>query len=542
MTCNDMCPVCPRRHAAGNVPARTIHGARIQFAKPTGPALAAVMFVVDCPDVNANRVGITLVGKVGREFDDCYLPAAQLHREDVYVTCAMKCQRADAEPPTPGEARQCAQHWLYREVAAVRPRVVVALGATAARVLLPDPDAARVDVDTHHGQLYGRITYTGSADHWLWAVEQPPVAGINGVHLVIVNPPSAGFAGSDLMTDVLGDFRALAQVLRALGEGRYPHVVDQYPYPTYAELTTYEDVSAALAPPHSATRGRWVAVDTETDGNTGPPWCLSFSTAPGTGYVIPADAPNALRAFQAWVTGQTYRRVLLHNALFDVRVLARMGVHGFAWRDTMHTAYQLGNQPQGLKPLAWRLAGMEMADYADVVQGPSVAPVLAWGERVLGAVSAAVPTKQPRQKLILEPIHKEWRKQALLLARRLTKLEWWHVGRVDAVAPREYAELIAGHKPSKRALNAAAPAAPVDFPNPWDWWDTREPAAAAALKMFGRGAMPSQSIVHVERTRAIQYAARDADATLRAWFALRNCVRELQRVVPAGGGKPHKTW
>lgn len=550
MTPHDMCPVCPRRHTSPTNPsARNIHGARIQLVKPTGPTPAPVMFVGDAPDSNANRTGVAMVGKLGREFDDCYLPAAQLHREDVYTTYAMKCQRADCEPPTPGEARACAQFWLPRELAAVNPRTVVAMGATAARALLTPQDADRVDVDAHHGQLYGRVVYerapeldphTG-APGWWWHLDQPPVMNTPGLHLVVVNSPSSGFAGSDLMTDVLGDFRALRGVLDSVAAGRYPHMIDTHPFPQYYELTTAEQVWAALDPVQSLTRGRWVAVDTETDGNGGPPWCLSFSTAPGTGYVVPVDAPDAVRAVRAYVTMDRYIKVLLHNAMFDLGILALMGVDGFQWRDTMHTAYQLGNQPQGLKPLAWRLCGMEMVDYNEVVQGPSIPPVLEWGARTLAAIDRALPTKQPRKKLQYLPMHTEWKKQGLLLAKRLTRLGWYTAGG-GPVPPVDYSKLITSHKPAKRKPGAADPVAPVDFPSPWDWWADREHGARATLGMFGGCAMPQQSIVHVERGRAVQYAARDADATLRTWVQLRKLVRHLVNIVGPGMGKPSKTW
>jgi len=404
-----------------------------------------------------------------------------------------------------------------------RPRVVVAAGPVAAKVAVGRDESGRMDVPTYHGQLYGKVEYQrGGLGGFGWKFTPPAVFGApaGAVHLIPTNSPASGFAGSDLMTHVLGDYAAIKHILASVERGEYPHALDQFPFPQYREITTPVEVAAALHPHYSATRGRWVAVDTETDGMTGPPWCLSFSTAPGTGYVIPADARPAVAAFHHAIqpTTNPYQRVLLHNALFDVEVLGRLGVEGFRWRDTMHTAYQLGNQPQGLKPLAWRLAGMEMVDYSEVVRGPSIPVVRAWGERVAQAVAAAIPTKLPRKKLVLEPHHKFWKKHAGLLGRRMAKLEEWQLAQLF---PAE---------------------AGGDFPSPWDWWEEREPNVRRALTLFGGGVMPAESIVHVPRDRAIAYAARDADATLRTWWALRGLVRQLARKVPPAGDRPRKTW
>lgn len=506
------CPVCPRRNRG----ACNFNGAPIQLVQPTGPMNADIMLIGDAPDGNANRRGFVFEGRVGREFDELYLPLARLHRDDVYVTNAMKCQRADNEAPEPDEARACADYWLPDELARVKPRTVVLMGTTAARAVLPKLDAGRVDMDTHHGQLYGRIEYTGDASRWVWHVAQPKLYNLlQFPNVVVTYHPNAGLAGSDMMIPLMGDFTALGGILTAIAAGVYPHKVDPFPFPVYRELTTGAAVLEALAPARSVTRGRVVGTDTETDGMTGPAWCLSFSTAPGTGFVIPADAVEALAAFQSYVTVNRWVKVLLHNALFDLGVLDRMGVRGFRWRDTMHTAYQLGDQPQALKPLAFRLAGMEMVDYSEVVRYPSIPPVLNWAATVSKNTAAAIPVKVPRKKLVLEPHHKQWKKHTMLLTRRANKLRTWEL---EQLFPQDAGKA---------------------FPDPWKWWDERTPIVRGMLTMFGDyKPMPQESIIHVHRPAAVNYAARDGDATLRVWWALRQLTRQLSRVVPAGQHKP----
>ena len=61
--------------------------------------------------------------------------------------------------------------------------------------------------------------------------------------------------------------------------------------------------------------------------------------------------------------------ILFHNWLFDSQVVEKMGLVFPHKRivDTMVRAYHLGNLPQGLKALAYRLLGMQMQDFDDLV-------------------------------------------------------------------------------------------------------------------------------------------------------------------------------
>jgi uracil-DNA glycosylase family 4 len=505
------CGVCPR-----NKPnPRNKDGAPIQLVHPTGPTSCDVLFVGEGPGRDENRKGWAFIGKTGRELDDCYLPLAGLNRSDVYVTNAMKCQTWDGESPDPDTARVCGNHWLPDEIAQVNPKFIILMGGVAARSILPPIDAGRVDLDTHHGMLYGKLEYTGDASQWVWNCSQPRLYQFPQRHNIIITyHPAAGLHGSEMMTPLLGDFRAIRHIMDSVENGQYPHLVDAYPFPQYKEITTAAQVLDALHPARSITRGRWVFADTETDGLTGPPWCLSFSTSPGTGWVIPVDATEALGAFGWWVTHDPFIKVGLHNAMFDLDVMGRMGLTGFQWRDTMHTAYQLGDEPQALKPLAFRSTGMEMVDYSEVVRFPSIQPVMDWAGKLQTNITGAIPVKVPRKKLVLDSSHKFWKKHAGLLNRRTVKLHDWRL-----------AETFGEGKGGT-------------FPDPWKWWAEREPNVRGMLSMFGGGEMPAESIIHVSRGRAIEYASRDADATLRVWLALRRRISQLTKVVRKGEHTP----
>ncbi|MCL6708511.1 UdgX family uracil-DNA binding protein [Pseudomonas sp. R2.Fl] len=112
-----------------------------------GPADAAVMLVGEQPGDKEDLAARPFVGPAGHLLDEC-LGEAGLDRNLCYLTNAVKHfkhtlkgkKRLHSRPNT-GEVRACA-FWLKTEIAIVRPRLIVALGATAVSSLLGP--AARV--------------------------------------------------------------------------------------------------------------------------------------------------------------------------------------------------------------------------------------------------------------------------------------------------------------------------------------------------------------------------------------------------------------
>ncbi|TYB52769.1 UdgX family uracil-DNA binding protein [Nonomuraea sp. PA05] len=106
-----------------------------------GPRQARFMLVGEQPGDQEDRQGHPFVGPAGRILDKG-LQEAGIQRDDVYLTNAVKHfsftprgKRRIHQKPTASEIDAC-RPWLDAELAAVRPEVVVVLGATAARSLL----------------------------------------------------------------------------------------------------------------------------------------------------------------------------------------------------------------------------------------------------------------------------------------------------------------------------------------------------------------------------------------------------------------------
>jgi DNA polymerase len=106
-----------------------------------GPADASVMFVGEQPGDQEDKQGRPFVGPAGRVLDDA-LARAGIPRDETYVTNAVKHfkwvargKRRIHAKPTWTEQVAC-RPWVEAEIALVRPRVLVCLGATAAQSLL----------------------------------------------------------------------------------------------------------------------------------------------------------------------------------------------------------------------------------------------------------------------------------------------------------------------------------------------------------------------------------------------------------------------
>lgn len=118
-----------------------LHQAATQVVFGEGPADARIMIVGEQPGDEEDLQGRPFVGPAGQVLDAA-LDAAEVDRARLYVTNAVKHfsfrregRRRLHERPRAAESRAC-RPWLEREMAAVRPTVIVCLGSTAMESLL----------------------------------------------------------------------------------------------------------------------------------------------------------------------------------------------------------------------------------------------------------------------------------------------------------------------------------------------------------------------------------------------------------------------
>jgi len=95
---------------------------------------ADLMLIGEGPGAEEDRQGLPFVGPAG-ELLTRIIQAIDLRREDVYIANVVKCRPPGNRDPQPDEVQAC-RGYLEKQVALVRPRVLVALGRTAAQALL----------------------------------------------------------------------------------------------------------------------------------------------------------------------------------------------------------------------------------------------------------------------------------------------------------------------------------------------------------------------------------------------------------------------
>lgn len=114
---------------------------------------AKVMVVGQNPGREEVEKGEPFVGQAGRYFDKILAEIVGISRADVYISNAVRCYTPSNRKPFAEEEDNC-RDFLDREISAVSPRVVVALGGLAFKQL-----TGMSGIMKHHGQIITSIRY-----------------------------------------------------------------------------------------------------------------------------------------------------------------------------------------------------------------------------------------------------------------------------------------------------------------------------------------------------------------------------------------------
>lgn len=107
---------------------------RKQIVFGVGNPKAELMFVGEGPGADEDAQGEPFVGRAGQLLNNM-IKAMGLRREDVYIANVVKCRPPGNRTPERDECETCSP-FLMRQIAVIKPKVVVALGAVAAKNLL----------------------------------------------------------------------------------------------------------------------------------------------------------------------------------------------------------------------------------------------------------------------------------------------------------------------------------------------------------------------------------------------------------------------
>jgi len=127
------------REQLGDCTRCKLHSTRSNIVYGVGDPCAELMFVGEAPGRDEDQQGVPFVGRAGQLLTKI-IEAIDLRREDVYIANVIKCRPPKNRNPEPDEIETC-QPYLFAQIDAIQPKVVVALGAFAVKTLLQSDES-----------------------------------------------------------------------------------------------------------------------------------------------------------------------------------------------------------------------------------------------------------------------------------------------------------------------------------------------------------------------------------------------------------------
>lgn len=301
---------------------------RYNYIEGSGPIPCRYMTVAEAPAKTECETGIPLTGRTGDEYNNLLSRYVGLTREEIFTTNLFHYSLNNKKEFTQGEYEWQGEV-LRGEIAKVNPEVILSLGAISTHWFLGDEH----DMETLNGMPH----------EWEGRIIVP------SIH------PAATFRDSALLSWVIEAFQ------------NYKKVIDGKSH--------IECESASTRIGFAGFEGDdwFLAVDTEAL-YTGEPYIVTFTAREHrAGYAYTGD--HKIIKWLSDITSDPEFTVFLHNALYDLPQLWKLGIYPRHWIDTMQIAFLLQTLPLGLKSLAYRLDRMKMREYDDVVWGGMGIPI-----------------------------------------------------------------------------------------------------------------------------------------------------------------------
>ena len=142
---------------------------RTHIVRGEGNPKPEILFVGEAPGAKEDESGRPFVGRSGQLLTKM-IEAMGVKREQVFIANVVKCRPPENRPPKPSEVEQC-RPFLEAQIRMLKPKVVVALGKTAAANLLQTKEAI--------GELRGKMhSYQGTklivTFHPAYLLRNPP--------------------------------------------------------------------------------------------------------------------------------------------------------------------------------------------------------------------------------------------------------------------------------------------------------------------------------------------------------------------------------
>lgn len=445
-----------------------------------GPRSSRVMVVGEAPGRDEADRGEPFVGKSGKELA-WYMRRAGLDLASTYRTNVVKRYIIDNPDPTPELVREWTPT-LEHEIAEVQPRIIIAVGAYAARWFLGE----RAQLKVVHGLA-----------HRAGAFDDTRVGRARGAVVVPTYHPAFGFYSNDGRALVGDDFMRVGEVVRTVLGGGEPDYRDDI----YAGNEFYTDLTSSKFASSVCSHVGALGIDTE--GSAIQPWSIQITGEPGIGYVLRCSQPDFAVGIAA-LQNEIDKGVLLvgHNFIMhDIDVCRAMGLdlsNARIW-DNFYALYLLRLEPLGQKPAAYRWCGMAGRTYREVIAGAGEKRQLDYLWQVMDSTWA-----KPEPYL-------EWANDGTAKMKQPN-----HVHRyVNSILDAYYtAGVEDGDDGDEEGDEVAARTTPL-----LKRWRSIHPNVRGPVEVV-LGKFPEPTLDDVSLDVAVQYAARDPDQALRLYHKL----------------------
>ena len=144
-----------------------------QLVMGDGNPNADIVFIGEAPGKNEDEQGLPFVGAAGKFLNEM-LAAAELDRNDVYITNIVKYRPPNNRDPSPAE-KQAFWPYLARQLEIINPKAIVTLGRHSMEFFLPDAKIGQV----HGHAVHKKVTYHDNKEHdWLIVPLYHPAAAL----------------------------------------------------------------------------------------------------------------------------------------------------------------------------------------------------------------------------------------------------------------------------------------------------------------------------------------------------------------------------
>ncbi len=123
-----------------------------------GNPAAKILVIGEAPGENEDKQGLAFVGRAGKVMDEIFAGIGLDTNRDTLIINVVKCRPPENRAPLRDEVETC-QPYLRRQIELVKPRLIVLLGATALKHIIPGK--TEFSMEEEAGRLFTHGSYPG---------------------------------------------------------------------------------------------------------------------------------------------------------------------------------------------------------------------------------------------------------------------------------------------------------------------------------------------------------------------------------------------